>query len=107
MLPKCMGWHNPYFTEYHTGLSGTVDRNVYELDSRSCVLLMEVGSGSTFIPESCTYIETVVLVCECRLPGLTMALESPDSSCLVLPVGHWGTGKSVGIWCSEIIENVP
>lgn len=60
-LPESMGWHNPYFTEYHTGLSGTSDRNIYELGNKSCLLLMEVGSGSIFIPESYVYRDTTVL----------------------------------------------
>ena len=86
MLPECMGWHNPYITEYYMGLSGTSDRNIYELGNKSCLLLIEVDSGSIFIPESYMCRETIIPVYEYGIPDLKMTMETLYSSCFMLPI---------------------
>lgn len=77
-----MGCHNPYFTDDLIGLFGTLDINIWKVDNKSCLLLMEVDSASIFSRGSCVYdcilaycIDCNTYVLEYKMPDLKITVE--------------------------------
>lgn len=75
-------WHNAYFTEYLIGLFRKLHINIWKLDNKSCLLLMEIDSGSIVSCDSCVCDCILVYCIDCntcelayRMPGLKITVQ--------------------------------